>query len=97
MLQVRGRALFIVLQDRYEVWRQLQICKTVALNFHAKGEHQRPTSGAGLGLPPISHRLLVDALDSLLKSAVVAWLQRRQLEAGRPGSGFSRVSIALSC
>ena len=74
MLQERGGALFILLQGRYEAWRQLHAGKTVVLNFHAKGEHQRPTSGAGLGLPPISHRLLVDAPDSLLKSAVVAWL-----------------------
>ena len=47
MLQEGGGALFILLQNRYEAWRQLYAGKTVMLNFHAKGEHQRPTSGAG--------------------------------------------------
>ena len=47
-LQVRGGALFIVLQGWYEAWRQLQAGKTVVLNFHAKGDHQRLTGGAGL-------------------------------------------------
>ena len=41
------RALFILLQGRYWAWRQLHAGKTVMLDFHAKGEHQRLTSGAG--------------------------------------------------
>ena len=35
----------------------------------------------------IPHRLLMDAPDNLLKSMAVAWLQRRQLGAGRPYLG----------
>ena len=57
MLQVRGGALFIVLQGRYEAWSQLQVGKTVVLNFHAKGENQRLTGGAGqplIGRPRIA-------------------------------------------
>ena len=37
VLQVRGGALFIVLQVRYEAWRQLQAGKTIVFNFHTKG------------------------------------------------------------
>ena len=51
VLQVRGGALFIVLQVRYEAWRQLQAGKTIVFNFHTKGEHQRLTGGAGQ--PPL--------------------------------------------
>ena len=40
-------------------------------------------------MPLISHRLLMDAPDSILKLVLVAWLQRRQLEAGRPHLGRS--------
>ena len=47
VLRVRGGAPFIVPQGRYEAWRQLHAGKTVMLDFHAKGEHQRLTSGAG--------------------------------------------------
>ena len=39
---------------------------------------------AGLGMWPRGHRLCRDALDVLWKSVAVAWLQWRQLEAGRP-------------
>ena len=85
---MRGGALFIVLQGRFRAWCQLQAGRAVVLNFHAKGELQRMTSGAGrpagLGVTLIPHRLLVDAPNSLLKSVTVAWLQRRQLGAGRP-------------
>jgi len=52
VLQVRGGALFIVLQGRYRAWRQLQAGKTVVLSFHAKGEHQRLMK-SGPGRPPL--------------------------------------------
>ena len=76
MLQVRGGALFIVLQGRYQAWRQLQAGKTVVLNFHAKGDHQRLTGGAGLprsaslGIVPSGTDLPLDGLDSLLESVM---------------------------
>ena len=46
MLQVRGGALFIVLQGWLRSWCQLQAGKAVVLNFHTKGELQRMTSEA---------------------------------------------------
>ena len=51
MLQVRGGALFIVLQGWFREWRRLQAGKVVVLNFHAMGELQRMTGGAGR--PPL--------------------------------------------
>ena len=57
VLQLRGGALFIEFQGWYEAWRQLQAGKTVVLNFHAKGENQRLTGGAGqplIGRPRIA-------------------------------------------
>ena len=51
VLQEGCGALFILLQGRYKAWRQLQAGKAVVLNFHAKGEHQTLTSGAGR--PPL--------------------------------------------
>ena len=51
VLRVRGGAPFIVPQGRYEAWRQLHAGKTVVLNFHTKGEHQRLIGGAGQ--PPL--------------------------------------------
>ena len=51
VLQVRGGALFIVLQGRFRAWRRLQAGKAIVLNFHAKGGLQRMTSGAGQ--PPL--------------------------------------------
>ena len=57
MLQVRGGALFIVLQGRFRAWRRLQAGKAVVLNFHAKGELQRMTSEAvSVFLPSDSSR-----------------------------------------
>ena len=66
VLQVRGGALFIVLQGRYQAWRQLQAGKTVVLNFHAKGgapevdRWGRPASPrpACLGIVPSGANLL---------------------------------------
>ena len=58
----------------------------------------RPT---GLGMWLRGHRLCRDALDVLWKSVAVAWLQRRQLEAGRPawlwlGSGSCCTDLLFS-
>ena len=64
MLQVRGRALFIVLHGQFRAWRRLQAGKTVVLNFHAKGELQRMTSGAGR--PPLGRLLALLSLYELL-------------------------------
>ena len=52
MLQVRGGALFIVLQGRYEAWRQLQAGKVGVLVFHAKPKLGTLQSGAAR--PPLS-------------------------------------------
>ena len=37
----------------------------------------RQVGPADLGMQPSGHRLCVDALDSLLRSVAVAWLQRK--------------------
>ena len=69
-----------------------RLCLTSTPRESTKGRQVGPAGpprAASLGLPPISHRLLVDAPDSLLKSEVVAWLQRKQLEACRPQLGQS--------
>ena len=79
--EVRGGALFILLQVQYEAWRQLHAGKTVMLSFHAKGEYQRLTSGAGrpasprpagLGVLPRGHRPSDSGSDHFLQ-AVGSW------------------------